>query len=578
MPDPADVARHRGEPDPNLQCNERMVHFYHDGFLGGYDRNNSDILRRLQGYGIDWRLRDYGCYTGYSVHGNGILWTVLQAEQFNSYLRPMIGVDPVTGRALDLTSTKLTYMYHAHEQYHDNRLIGFLPAIAGMMMHQHGKTVREQYLGGHADVLDGIADTVAPTTTARTLQQKPPRGSNANRPGMPPPPMPRQHRGLGKRYGDERYSLPQALGKLSVIEGHALVVPMQHERFVCQAMILQLNTIARFWATGALLETNGTIVTPEPRNAVMKGVMTWMFPLLPNPVHHVRMGDVVYMPHSHYVTPSSYEHPDPCSRKFLRDYLLPRAIAAVRRDREFKFGDDTKRLDKAVSDWEWAQTLPKMIAVVKSKGQSREPTRAFALDDRSRAMFREAGYLLLSDSSSLLHRFVLVNFADVAAVTFGSLLLMMSQIYCRDDLPAAEQIRFVTIVQQGYHGEEFLFSPVYHREGVQDGARVIVTNFSVFNPPHMWFKHVMLMGEQFTGKLTLNHLRFDRAEATLGNRTDGKPHDFPSRFVGRNTVGGDKRKWQLPASFVDIPGMGQCFRDGTSRLSSGGWMPHLSRA
>ena len=551
MPDPADVAAFRGESDPNLRCTPRVLHFYHDAFLGGYDFNNSEILRRLNGLEIDWRLKDYGCYTGYSVHGNGIMWTSLVAEQQNSYLRPTLGVDPVTGRALDVTSSKLTYMYHAHELFHDDRLIGFLPAIASTMMRQYAAEVQSKHIP-------------AQSAGGRTLQQSQRKSGRTSGAGA-----------LPRRWKDERYTLPNAMGALHVVEGHALVMPIQHERFVGQAFTLQLNMMARFWATGALLETKGTIVAPEPKNAVMLGVLSWMYPLLPNAVHHVKSGEVVYMAHSHYVTPSTYEHPDPCARKFLRDFLLPRAIGYVRKDKTFKYGDETKRADPSVSDWEWAKTLPEQIAVVKTKGQSRQPLRVFALDDQSRGLFKQAGYTFLSDSTSLLHRFVLVNFADLSLVTFGSLLLMMTQIYCRDDLPADKQARFVSILQQGYHGEEFLFSPVYHREGSQDGARIIFTNFSIFNPPNMWFKHVLLMGETFAGKLTLNHLRFDRADCTLGNRTDGLPPDPPTKYVMKNPLG-DKRKFTTPETFARIPGMNECFSRGVEDAS--GWMPTIRRS
>jgi hypothetical protein len=651
----------------------------------------------MAGMPIDWHLRDYGCYTGYSVHGNGVLWTSLKAEQGNSWLRPTLGIDPVTGHAIDVASSKLTYTYHAHEQYHDPRLLDALPRIARMLKDQFGGRLRdclglareatgsvatpraafgpncESNTAGpitgaaqrqKAAATDDPADASPPPATGRTLLAAGERGAAGARrnqpvrhddgggrppedlealrrrmgillpsspeatpeeplppPAPPPPPLaPRPRRGspTPPRAGSEsgavvkprpgapvQYTLPARLGPLHVFPRgtHALVLPNQHAKFIGQAFTTHLNSMARFWATGALLESGrAVIVTPEPATPVMRAVVGWMDPLLPATVavHPVADGRVVYMPHSHYVTPASYEHPDPCARKFLREFLLPRAIAAVRADPTFKWGDGATRHDPAIPDAEWVRSLPAKLAVLKSKGQSREPARVFDTPPESLELFRRSGYTLVADTASLIHRFVLVNAAELLAVTYGSLLTMMTQLHCREHEATNDyRFRVIALAQQGYHGEEFLFAPVYMREAREDGTRVVFANHSLINAPGVWIKHVRLMGKTLRGVLTPRHLEFSRADCRL-HPLPSEAADRPctpapteatappancthtgtaaTTYHARNPLG-DKRKYTFPASFKDIPGIGACFSGGALWRDwgpRGVWLPTLT--
>jgi hypothetical protein len=526
VPSNEELERRHGRPDPSHECTHDVRRFYQDSFIRGYDISNPDFIRRLDRLKVDWVLKDWGCFTGYSFHGAGILWTVLTAEPFNSYLRLTLGIDPVTGRSPDVTSSKLMYNYHAHHDFHDTRLIGLLAPLQWTLHYQHGVKV--------AGLLN---------------QTQAPLGER-----------PRPHLD-----GDERYDVNAVnqLGALTVLDEPVFIVAMQHEKFIGQAYQLFINTLARYWATGAMLEGNATLVMPEPRTPTMRTALAWIEPLLPKPIYWVGMSQVIWAKHAHFSSPSGYEHPDPCTRYFVGRWLLPKALKHVRADPTFKYGDESKRADKRVNDMQWGATLPSKIFMVKSCGMTRDCQRILLLDEKLKGLLQQEGFVQVEDSLPILHRLVLINFAEVAALSFGALLAMMTQVYSRDDLPPEKRLRVVSLVGQWYEDEMYMYASINLRDGMQDGTRVMVVNNGMFSPRGMYFKHVIFKGtDTISHVLTANHLRFTYDDCWLRNRTNPDADiDFPSRYVDRNPRG-DNRVWQDPPRLTDLPVVGKCFQTG----------------
>jgi hypothetical protein len=211
----------------------------------------------------------------------------------------------------------------------------------------------------------------------------------------------------------------------------------------------------------------------------------------------------------------SFEHGDPCTRRFIAEWLLPRALAHVRADPSFAYGgDDAKRADVSVPAAEWAQSLPRRVAILKSGGAlSLAGDRVFAVGPEVKGLLKAEGFASISDSSSIIHRVVLVNFCDVVAVTYGSLYFMVAQL----SSPAARAragrgaLKAVSLVHPGYRGETALYATFgVCRRFVEDGVDALLVNRSLATPPGVWTKLLLFDGgDDLASRLRPGHLALD---------------------------------------------------------------------
>jgi hypothetical protein len=498
----------RNEPDPMLECSPAASHvyMYTFGWIGGYRQAQPALDNLLQSKlgsnFVLWAFQDFGCHTAYRGPDDVIVGYLLRGS-----LNYALTVRP-SPQLVDVGSQLMTYSYRTGD-------------IHRWWWERHAVPAFER-----------ARDWAASLATSQEL----------NVSTLPPEPPAVPDMDMGFAIVGQ---LPMNPTKFIDVRGDAIVVSTRYpSRLLGQIFSDTISAFARMWTSGLLDRLpNAPIVLYRSEERKDDELRSWIVPLLDGRrIVWIGNNDVArierpWFPH----VKTTFETAEPCMNNFVANYLLPRALRIVRADMTFPFGNDTMRNDSSVSDREWASTFPKKLAVFKSTTSGRSLRGVFQSTPQLIAMISNEGYIFAADTLPFSHRFALLNFCDVVMSSFGSTMALFTMAWGGNTAAhrPGVKLRVITLMEQGYHFERFLWAPRRSRLGQQLGLEVLVSEFVAFGPRNMWQKGIVIprMRHTLTRHLRPAHIRFEVADCTT-NATNAT--DFASREVAC-----DPRTWKI---------------------------------
>jgi hypothetical protein len=488
------------EPDPMLQCSPAASHIYlfSFGWIGGYRQEQSWMNWALRKHKISvlWAFQDFGCHTAYRGPDDVLVGYLLRGS-----LNYALTVRP-SPQLVDVGSQLMTYSYRTgdiHRWWWNDRAVPALKRASTWAAALHGD--------------NSSAPRVLETARAKREPE-----------AEPDPDM-----GfviVGK--------VPSSPIRYVDVRGDAIVISTRYPAVkLGQIFMDTLTSFARIWSSGLLDRLhNATVVLFRSEDGTDHQLRSWIEPFLDGrPVIWIKNNEVARIERPWFAhVQTTIESAEPCMGNFVANYLLPRALRIVRADPTFQFGNETTRNDSSVSDREWASTFPRKLAVFKTSSSGRSVRGVFRLSAYSLGMVLNASFVVAGDKMPFPHRFALLNFLDVLLVPFGSTLSTFTMAWGGNTAAhrPGVKLRVITLMEQGYHFERFLWAPRRCRLGKQLGLEVLVSEFMMAGPRNTWQKGIVLPRGQHTLDVNLKpqHLEFAVHDCTT-NPTLAK--DFHSQ-------------------------------------------------
>ena len=384
------------------------------------------------------------------------------------------------------------------------------------------------------------------------------------------------------------------------VEVAFLSMPQRH--YLGGVMGHFLEALAQLHAIGAL-RRDPQLVMPSlgPPNSTERRVTAWVWQYYDG-AKPLEIGDneALVAPGPAVFTQAAFETQTPCLGAFLGD-LLPRVVAAMRRNASFPYGDAALRggwrrdlgppstssssagATSGVSSLgAWYASLPRKIFLVKSSRHTISAQRTFRLGPATHRRLAQQGFVEVRDDAPMDHRMALVNAADVLVTTWGALLVMMGSLYAptfrrasfddsssasgdaaaahERELPVRPPLRVIVLVHPGYRGEYASRAVAPVRRGTQAGATVSVSDWVwLSQQSRQWFKTIAFSGGNLDELLHDEHLSFTAADCTLD---PAAATDFPSRLVEAGRLKGVDVPLRTRDLARTVPGYDGCLNTG----------------